>query len=191
MFIGRQKELAILNKQQIGIAPGNGVGKGKQQPVFTNPKHFSDLFRVVQLKHFIQNGKAVPNRTIGKRCDQRNNFFRHRPAFGFDHFFQLFPDRCRIQPVHIKPLAAGENRCGDFMDFGRRQNKNRMGRRFFQRFQQSVERLDRQFMDFVNDIYFIGGLRRRIHNFIADPADIVNPVVARRINLGNIINIAV
>ena len=72
------------------------------------------------------------------------------------------------------------------MGLGRRKDEEDAFRRFFQRFEQSVEGLRRQHMHFVDDVDFIMSRRRRkLHGF-AQIADLVDAAVGCRVNLEHI-----
>ena len=69
------------------------------------------------------------------------------------------------------------------MDLRGRQNKDHIGGRFFQGFQQRVESSYGEHMNLVNNINLVFSLCRRIGNLIHNFPDIVHTVVGGRINL--------
>ena len=91
----------------------------------------------------------------------------------------------------VIPLAAGQDRSRNFLDLGGGQNKDDMGRRLFQRFQQSVERRCRQHVHLIDDINLIFTGTWRVRRLVAQVADVIHAVVGCRIHLHHIEDAAV
>ena len=88
--------------------------------------------------------------------------------------------------AQVETLATRQNRRRHFTDFRRRKNEFDAFGRFFQRFQKRVERLLRQHMDFVDDVYFKTGGRRVVTRRFNDFAHIVNARVGRRVDFNDV-----
>ena len=86
-------------------------------------------------------------------------------------------------PAKIIPLATGQDGRRNPVRLGGRQHENHMGRRFLQRFQQGVERLVGQHVDFIDDINLITGLRRRKFDIFPQIADLVDTPVRCGVDL--------
>ena len=70
--------------------------------------------------------------------------------------------------------------------FGRRQDKNRVRRRLFQRFQKSVERIVRNLVGFINDIDLVTGMRRRVDDVFTQLTDFIDPPVGGGVDLHDV-----
>lgn len=91
----------------------------------------------------------------------------------FDNIF--IPDT-----LEIVTLRPGDDRIGNLMDFGRRQNEFDVLRRFFQCFQESIESSFGKHMHLVYDIDFVWRLRR----LELGPLDHITDIVDSRIGSG-------
>ena len=69
------------------------------------------------------------------------------------------------------------------MGLGGRQYEKHKGRRFLQGFQQGIESLVGQHVDFVDDVNLIAGLRRRELHVFPQVADLVDPPVGGGVDL--------
>ena len=69
------------------------------------------------------------------------------------------------------------------MGFSGRQHEHNMGWRLFQCFQQRIEGFVGQHVNFINDINFVAGLRRRKLDILTEFADFVNSTVGSGVNL--------
>ena len=80
-------------------------------------------------------------------------------------------------PLEVVHLASRQNRGQYFMLLGSCQNENSMVRRFFQRFQESVESGSRQHVHLVDDKHFVFAYLRRYPHLVDERAYIVHRVV--------------
>ena len=88
--------------------------------------------------------------------------------------------------AEIIALAAGKDRGREFFRLGGGEDEFHMLRRLFQRFQQGVERLLREHVDFVDDEDFEPPADGAIRGIRNDIADIVDAGVARGIDLDHV-----
>ncbi len=84
--------------------------------------------------------------------------------------------------VKVEPLAAGDDRCGELLRLGRRENKQNVLRRLLQRFEQRVERRAGEHMNFVDDKHAAAQAQRRVLCALDEVAHVADAVVARRVN---------
>ena len=91
----------------------------------------------------------------------------------------------------IVPLAPGKDGGGDLLDLRGRQNKDDVGGRLLQRFQQGVERCRGEHVHLVDDIYLIMTGAGGVGCFITQITDIVHAVVGGRVHLHHVQNAAV
>ncbi len=74
------------------------------------------------------------------------------------------------------------------MDFGGCQNENDVWWRLFECFEQGVERLCREHVHFVDDIYFIAASAGGVGGFVTQVADVVDAVVRGGVHLDHVEN---
>ena len=72
------------------------------------------------------------------------------------------------------------------MDLGRGQHKDGVRRRFLESFEQGVERLIREHVDFVDNVDLVFTLGRRKVDLIAQITDIIHAGVGGRVDLDEI-----
>ena len=94
-------------------------------------------------------------------------------------------DLLRYSP-EIEPHAPGKDRGRQLLRLCGSQNEDHMFRRFLQCLEQRVESPRRQHMDFVDDIYFVAPLHRRIFHALTQLPDAVDAVVGRRVDFDDI-----
>ena len=86
----------------------------------------------------------------------------------------------------VKTLAARENRIGDRLHLGGREDKNHVLRRFFQRLQQRVEGRRRKHVHLIDDINLVGALGRHVTHYLAQLADIFDAIVGCPVDLQHV-----
>ena len=90
------------------------------------------------------------------------------------------------QALEVEALDAAQNRLRDLVDFGRRKDENHVGRRFFQRLEESVEGACREHVDFVDDENLVLADDGRVLHTFNHIADIIDAGVGRRIDFVNV-----
>ena len=105
--------------------------------------------------------------------------FRDRRLHAVDHLFLC-------QATEIETLAAAEDRGWQFLGLGRREDEDHIGRRLFQRLQQCVEGCIGEHVHFVDDIYFVLAVLRRVFHFFEQVADLLHAAVAGRVHLKDV-----
>ncbi len=91
-----------------------------------------------------------------------------------ENVFQLRTDLLNVQRLQMELQAARQNGDRQLLRIGRRQQEFHMGRRLFQRFQQGVEAVTRQHMDFIDQIDLEAATRRGVLHVIQQIAGIFN-----------------
>ena len=91
-----------------------------------------------------------------------------------------------LNPVKVEDLATRQDGRQNLVLLGSSQNKNGVGGRFFQRFQEGVESRLRQHVNLVNDVYFIISRLGRIANLIDQIPDVFHGVIGSRIQFVDI-----
>lgn len=80
-------------------------------------------------------------------------------------------------------MAATEDRDGDFVNFGRGKDELHMRRRFFERLEESVPRVVREHVNFVDDEDFEAVALRPVGKAFLESADVVDAGVAGAVDL--------
>ena len=88
--------------------------------------------------------------------------------------------------VKIKPLTAGDDRCGKLLRLGGREDEENVFRRLLQRFEQRVERRAGEHMNLVDDKHASAELERRVLRVFDQIAHVVDAVVARGVDLRDV-----
>ncbi len=101
-------------------------------------------------------------------------------------FLKALNHTLRRNPSEIVTLASRYDRCRDPMRFGRRQDKDRVRRRFLKRFQKCIECTAGKHMNLVDDIDFKFRTRRKKHDLITYTTNIIDTVVRRGVHFDDI-----
>ncbi|MPM67724.1 hypothetical protein SDC9_114648 [bioreactor metagenome] len=88
--------------------------------------------------------------------------------------------------MKVEPLAAGDDRCGELLRLGRREDKQNVLRRLLQRFEQRVERRAGEHMNFVDDKHTAAQAQRRVLRAFDEVAHVADAVVARRVDFRDV-----
>ena len=83
-------------------------------------------------------------------------------------------------------LTTRGNGGGDFVNFGCRQNKDRVRRRLFESLEQGVERAHGEHVDLIDNIDFVLPFARRKIYFVAQVADVIYASVRGGVNFDQI-----
>ena len=86
----------------------------------------------------------------------------------------------------VEPLAAREDGDRNLLRLGRREDELHMRRRLFERFEQRVERLRRDHVDFVDDVDLEARSRGAIGDGLAEFADVLDAVVGGAVDFENV-----
>ena len=134
-------------------------------------------------QRLVEQGLGVAHGPRGLTADQFQRLgFRPAPLADDDIGQQGFhhPQGNRRK---IKPLAPRQDRGGKLLRIGGGKNEFDMGRRLLQRFQQGVECLVRQHVDFVDDVDLEPAVHRMIANGGTQLPDTVDATVAGTVYL--------
>ena len=83
-------------------------------------------------------------------------------------------------------MATRRDGLEHFVGLGRRENEFDEFRRFFDDFEQRVERVFGELVNFVDDVNFVAALHRRVVAFLADLLRVVDATIRRGVNFGNV-----
>ena len=102
----------------------------------------------------LQKRLPVPHRTVGPPCEQLNRVVINVGPFSLRDLTEPRHNRFRFDAGKVKPLAAREHGDGDFVRFGRTENKLDVLWGLFECFEQRVEGIAREHVDFIDDVNF-------------------------------------
>ena len=139
----------------------------------------------------VQNGQCIAQCAICQTGDQLGSIRGQLQLFLPCDILHPAGDVLRPDAGEIIPLAAGQNGGRHLLDLGRRQNKNDMGRRLFQRLEQRIEGCCGQHVHLIDNVYLIFTGAGRVSSLIAQVADIIHAVVGSGIHFHYIQNAAV
>ena len=139
----------------------------------------------------IQNGQRVSHGTIGKAGDKLRPLAGQLQSLLPGDVLHTLGDILGADAGKIVPLAPGKDGSGDLLDLRGRQNKDDVGGRLLQRFQQGIERCRGEHVHLVDDIYLIMTGAGGVGCFITQITDIVHAVVGGRVHLHHVQNAAV
>ena len=139
----------------------------------------------------IQNGQRVSHGTIGKAGDKLRPLAGQLQSLLPGDVLHTLGDVLGADAGKIVPLAPGKDGGGNLLDLRGRQNKDDVGGRLLQRFQQGIERCRGEHVHLVDDIYLIMTGAGGVGCFITQITDIVHAVVGGRVHLHHVQNAAV
>ena len=134
----------------------------------------------------VEHGQRVAHRAVCEAGDQPRRPLGQLDTFACRDVEQTPRDVLRTDAAEVEALTARKNGRRDLVQLGRGEDEQHVLGRLLERFQQRVERADREHMHLVDDEHALFDLRGRIARLVAQVADIVDAVVGRRVDLGHV-----
>ena len=131
----------------------------------------------------IQNGQRVSHGTIGKAGDELRPLAGQLQSLLPGDVLHTLGDVLGADAGKIVPLAPGKDGGGDLLDLRGRQNKDDVGRRLLQRFQQGVKGVGGKRVRLVDYVYLVLQLKRHEPRLFDYVAHIVHAGVAGSVQL--------
>ena len=153
-----QRSLLPNAQEFLHVIQGHAVAVGQGQL-------FQQVFGVAQTAGGVSGGGP-----------ERVRFHCHTFAGGY--LLQAVVDDFGGETAEVVALAAGNYCRQNAVGFGGAEDKDDVGRRFLEGFEESVGGLVGQHMGFVNDIDLAGSFHGGEVHLVADVADFVNAAVA-------------
>ena len=187
--------LALFQQLAQGIqGPGQILlaDPGHQFPEFFpahQAQHLPDRFRRNRTGHdtaLVQETQGIPKSPV--RLDGHEpQGFRFRLDFAaVGHFGQMGCNLVHSGPAEVEPLASGQDGIEDLLGLGGGQYEHHMLRRFLQGFQQGIEGIGGDHVDFVDDVHLVpAGRGRKIH-LLPEFPDFVDAPVGSRVDFHHI-----
>ena len=169
------------------------VREFKQEPLVRRAQHLQNqrlrqaravLLRVAQAH--VQDRPGVAHAALRRARDAGKRRLLSRDPALLKRHAQPRDDLVRGNTAKVKALAAGEDRRRELLRLRRRQNEDDVGGRLLQRLEQRVERALGKHVHLVDDVDAVAARLRRILHLLAQVADLVHAVVARRVDLQDV-----
>ena len=184
-------QLVDAAQYALGISGGKAVGKAEQKRLVAYAEHVAHgrggQLAVRRGGHaHVEDAERVAHRALGGARDDLQ-----RLGLGGD--FQLGERQLHAldhQPgrdvSEIVALHAAEDRRGQLLRLGRREDEHDVCGRLFQRFEQCVERRDGEHVHLVDDVDLVLADLRGIAHLLQQVAHVFDAVVACRVQLQHV-----
>ena len=149
--------------------------------------HESEIDRALARgEALIEQALPVAHAPLGAPGYQRERLPLERDLLEGADLLELRGDLLQLEPLEIESLAAREDRRGNLVRLGGREDEVHVDRRLLERLEERVERLRRQHVHFVDDVYLGAPLRRRVADLLAQVADLVDAAVGGAVDLDDV-----
>ena len=138
----------------------------------------------------VQDGQGIPQCAVGQTGDEGGGLVGEGQLFGGGHLGHPARNVLGTDAGEVIPLAPGPDGGGHLLDLGGGQNKDDVGRGFFQGFQQGVERRRGQHVHLVDDVYLISTAAGGVGGLVPQVPDIVHAVVGSGIHFHHVQDVA-
>ena len=130
----------------------------------------------------VQQGQGIAKTAVCPDCNEVCRLFCQGKMTFFGNIEKMVFDILHGNPVEFIPLASGKNGERNFFRFRGGQNKEHMGRRFLQRFQEGIEGFLGEHVYFIDNVYLLPAhCRQGAHRFPKGP-DFLNAAVGSGID---------
>ena len=180
----RLSTVALGHLQEVLLEQLLGHTTGHQQGIFEGQ------LVVTKGQGLIKNAQSIPHAPFRRISNHPQRLFIIGQILLVQDKLHPLKRILGTDAVKIKPLHPGQDRQRNLVGFGRRQNKDYVGRRFFQCLQQGIEGPRRQHMHFVNNVDLVISLGGRVLSLITNVADFFDPVVGSRVNFDYVAKLA-
>ena len=131
----------------------------------------------------IEYRQPVTHRTFGCLRNEAQGFGFGVHALFLADFREMFGEQFGRYALQVEPLAARQHCNRNLVHLGRCEQEFHVRWRLFKRFQQRIEGIFRQHVNFVDNVDFVACRHGCIADRLDNLADIVDAGVARRVHL--------
>jgi len=171
---------------------------GLSQPVDAPAVHDSEKvedFLIAQIfttecQELFQQALSVAHAAVGFPCNGVIDGVGQPGVLPADNLLQVLHGQFHGNSAKVEPLAPAENRCRDLVRFRGGHEEKHMARRFLQGFEEGVEGLGGEHVDFIDDVNLEPALARAIPNGLTQLADVVDAAIGGSVNLDDVHGIA-
>jgi hypothetical protein len=174
-----------------GIPLHDRLHRVEQQLGIGDPEHREHVGRLDPAlagvgDELLEGAERVPEAAGGVTGDER-----HRAVVDSDRLLAGDPAEHGRHLLHrrsaeVEPVAAIDDRRQDLLGLGRREHEDRPRRRLLERLQERIPRLGREHVRLVQDVDLVPARNRRVRDFLAEVADVVDGVVRGRVHLDHV-----
>ena len=181
-------EVAELFERACGVTSGNASQKLRRAQVSGktdggDDRVGRDTFVSAAL---VEQCERVTHTAVRHAGEQRGRIRLQVQVLLLRDEVQARGDRVDRDALEAVPLAAGQDRCRDFVQLRRREDEHEVLRRLFKDLQQSIERRVAEHVHLVDDIDTLAHAGGGEHRLIAQGAHIVDAVVGRGVQLDHV-----
>ena len=133
-----------------------------------------------------EGGFSVAESTLGLAGDKDKSLVGDLDLFGIGDFAEMGGDDGVGDAAEIEPLATGEDGGGEFLDLGGGEDELHVGGGLLQRFEESVESLAGEHVNFVDDVDFEFSAGGGVGNTVAEILDLVDAAVGGAVDLEDV-----
>ena len=134
----------------------------------------------------IEDRQAITHRTAGGPRNQRQRIVLGGGVFVGGDGFEMACQQRHVDAPQIEALAPRQNGHRNLAHFGGGEDEFDVRRRFLKRFQQRVEGVLRQHVDFVDDEHLVARDQRLVARVLDDLADVVDAGVGSGVHLQHV-----
>ena len=177
-----EKEHAIgglLLQNEVGHAQIIGSAQYVQIVAYT----FVTEFASCETHHLVEDGECVAHAAVGLFCNEFQSFFLGFHSFPSCYTLQMGNDVARGNARKIEYLATAQYGGQNLVLLGGGKDEDDIGRRFFQRLEESIESRGAEHVYFINDKHLVASHLRRYLHLLDELTDVFHAVVAGRIQL--------
>ncbi len=179
-----------LRHRRRRLAPHDQIKQVEHPPAIGQPQHGAHLIGAGLAgtvgNRLIEQRGRIPRRAFGRPRDQGKGRIADLRPFGVGDLAEQGQHDFGFDAPQIEALAARQDGDRNLADLGGGKDEFYMWGRFFQRFQQRVERRGRQHVHLVDDIDLVARRGRPIVHGINDFTDIPHPGVRGRVHFHHI-----
>lgn len=134
----------------------------------------------------VRYGQRVAHAALAQSGDVHDRLVLGLHALFCEDILDQREQLIRGDESEIEPHAPREYGRGELVDLGRAEHEHHVRGRFFQRFEQGVERAGGEHMHFVHDIDAVAAVLRGILNLFAQVADFVHAVIGSGVDFHDV-----
>ena len=181
-------EAAELFQCFCGVAIGDALQQLRRAQVAGKAHGRDDRFGRddIAAGALVEQRQRVTHTAVRHAGEQRGRVRLQVQVFLLRHIVQARGDCIDRDALEAVPLAAGEDRRRDFVQFRRRKDEHEVRRRFLEDFQQGVECRGAEHVHLVDDIHALAHIGGGEHRLVAQGAHVVHAVVGRGVELDHV-----
>ena len=181
----------VHQRQQRGPVGPLRAGRGLEVDVgVDHPECFAERpdlqVGAAERDRLVEQRERVAERAVALARDQHEALVVGRDALGRADLPEAVHDLRHRDAPEVEALRPGQDGGEHLVRLRGREDEQRVVRRLLQRLQERVERARREHVDLVEDVDLLPRPLRRHAHRVAQLADVLDPVVGRRVDLDDV-----